>query len=99
MEATVQVFTVSFWITFFDHNPELHYLVNEELQAENLDALFDILDEGVDNGEFEPEEKIPNQWDLGNLNVEYAIIRDAEGNELYRDNDLKEEMVPAENRL
>ena len=31
MEATVQVFTVSFWITFFDHNPELHYLVNEEL--------------------------------------------------------------------
>ena len=99
METKMANFTVSFWITFFDHEPEIHYLVNEEFEAEDLDALFDILDEGMDNDEFEPEEKIPNQWDLGNLNVEYAIIRDAEGNELYRDEDLKEELVPAENKL
>ena len=53
----------------------------------------------MDNNEFEPEEKIPNQWDLGNLNVEYAIIWDAEGKELYRDEDLKEELIPEENKL
>ena len=53
----------------------------------------------MDNDEFEPEEKIPNQLDLGNLNVEYAIIRDTEGKELYRDEDLKEDLISAENRL
>jgi len=99
LEVNLANFTVSFWITFFDHDPEIHYLVNEEFEADNLDALFDILDEGMDNNEFEPEEKIPNQWDLGNLNVEYAIIWDAEGKELYRDEDLKEELIPEENKL
>ena len=59
---------------------------------------IDILDEGMNNNEFEPEERIPNQWDLGNLNVEYAIIWDAEGKELYRDEDLKEELIPEENK-
>lgn len=53
----------------------------------------------MDNNEFEPEEKIENSWDLGNLNVEYAIIRDESGKELYRDEDLRDELVPAENRL
>ena len=99
METIMASFTVSFWITFFDHDPEIHYLVDELFEAENLDALFDILDEGMDNNEFEPEEKIENSWDLGNLNVEYAIIRDESGKELYRDEDLRDELVPAENRL
>ena len=92
-------FTVSWWITFFDHDPEIHYLVNEDFEAENLDDLYETLDEGMDNNEFEPEESIPNNWDLGNVNIEYGIIRDDQGNELYKDDDLKEELVPSENRL
>jgi len=92
-------FTVSWWITFFDHDPEIHYLVNEDFEADNLDDLYETLDEGMDNNEFEPEESIPNNWDLGNVNIEYGIIRDDQGNELYKDDDLKEELVPSENRL
>ena len=92
-------FTVSWWITFFDHDPEIHYLVNEDFEADNLDDLYETLDDGMDNNEFEPEERIPNNWDLGNVNIEYGIIRDDQGNELYKDDDLKEELVPSENRL
>lgn len=92
-------FTVSWWITFFDHDPEIHYLVNEDFEAASLDDLYETLDEGIDNNEFEPEEQIPNSWDLGNLNVEYGIIRDDKGNELYKDEDLNEELIPKENRL
>jgi len=92
-------FTVSWWVTFFDHDPEIHYLVNEDFEADNLDDLYETLDEGMDNNEFEPEESIPNNWDLGNVNIEYGIIRDDQGNELYKDDDLKEELVPSENRL
>ena len=92
-------FTVSWWITFFDHDPEIHYLVNEDFEAVSLDDLYETLDEGMDNNEFEPEEQIPNNWDLGNLNVEYGIIKDDQGNELYKDEDLNEELIPAENRL
>ena len=92
-------FTVSWWITFFDHDPEIHYLVNEDFEAASLDDLYETLDEGIDNNEFEPEEQIPNNWDLGNLNVEYGIIRDDKGNELYKDEDLNEELIPKENRL
>ena len=92
-------FTVSWWITFFDHDPEIHYLVNEDFEADTLDDLYENLDEGIDNNEFEPEEQIPNSWDLGNLNVEYGIIRDDKGNELYKDEDLNEELIPKENRL
>jgi hypothetical protein len=92
-------FTVSWWITFFDHEPEIHYLVDEEFEAESLDEMYTILEEGVDNNEFEPEEKIPDNWDLGNLNLEYGIIRDEAGNILYKDEDLDEDKVPLENRL
>ena len=92
-------FTVSWWITFFDHDPEIHYLVNEDFEADSIDDLYETLDEGINNNEFEPEEQIPNGWDLGNLNVEYGIIRDEKGNELYKDEDLNEELIPNENRL
>ena len=92
-------FTVSWWITFFDHDPEIHYLVNEDFEADSIDDLYETLDEGINNNEFEPEEQIPNSWDLGNLNVEYGIIRDEKGNELYKDEDLNEELIPNENRL
>ena len=92
-------FTVSWWITFFDHDPEIHYLVNEDFEADSIDDLYETLDEGINNNEFEPEEQIPNSWDLGNLNVDYGIIRDNNGNELYKDEDLNEELIPNENRL
>ena len=41
----MEKFHVTWWVTFFDHDPEIHYTVKEEFKAESLDNLFDILDE------------------------------------------------------
>jgi len=92
-------FTVSWWVVFFDHEPEIHYLIDEEFEAESLDEMYAFLEEGMDNNTFEPEEKIPDSWSLGNLNLEYGIIRDKKGNVLYKDEDLDEDKIPFENRL
>lgn len=61
--------------------------------------MYETLVEGTDNNEFEPEEQIPNNLDPGNLHVEYGIIKDDQGNEFYKDEDVNEELIPQENRL
>ena len=92
-------YTVTFWITYFDREPEEHYTVTEGIDAKNLDSLFDILEVGIQNEEITPEQNIPDDHKLGNLNVEFVIIHDADGKEVYRDKDFKEELVPVENRI
>ena len=46
-----------------------------------------------------PEDEIPNNFELGNLNIEYAIIEDADGEEVFRDPDFKDDLVPMDKRL
>ena len=95
----MQKFYVTWWVTFFDHDPEIQYTVKEEFKAESLDNLFDILDEGIEEDEFCPEEKIENNWELGSLNLEYALIFDDSGKEIYRDTDFKDDLIPETNKL
>ena len=92
-------FTVSWWVTFFDHDPEIHYLVDEEFEADSLEELTDQLDEGLAEDEFEPEEQIPDNWDLGNLNLEYGLIKNDAGNEVFRDPDINLDLIPESNRI
>ena len=92
-------FYVTWWVTFFDHDPEIHYTVKEEFEAESLDNLFDILDEGIEEDKFCPEDRIENSFELGNLNLEYALITDESGKESYRDSDFKDALIPEENKL
>ena len=92
-------FTVQWWVTFWDHDPEIHYLVHQEFEAESVDELQETLNEGIENDEFCPEDEIPNNFELGNLNIEYAIIKDADGNEVFRDPDFKDDLVPMDKRL
>ena len=92
-------FHVTWWVTFFDHDPEIHYSVKEKFEAESLDGLFDILDEGIEEEKFCPEEQIENNWELGNLNIEYALIADDTGKGIYRDSDFKDSLIPEENKL
>lgn len=77
-------FSVLFLIQYFDHEPEKNYLVSEDFDAENLDSLFDLLDEGIQNEEITPEKIIPDDHRLGNVNIEYVSIRDADRKEVYR---------------
>lgn len=92
-------FTVQWWITFWDHDPEIHYLVDQEFEAESLNGLLETLNEGIENDEFCPEDKIPNNFELGNLNIEYAVIKDADGKEVFRDPDFEDDSVPIDKRL
>ena len=86
------LFTVTWLVSFWEQNPEKHYLVDERFEADDLDSLFDLLDEGQENMEFEPENKIADNWDLGSFNVDYAIITDADSAEVYRDGDFGDQV-------
>ena len=96
-------YTVTFLITYFDLEPEKHYLVTEDFDAENLQSLFDLLAEGIEDDSINPEQNIllnrPIDHELGNVNIDYVIIRDEDGKEVYRNKDFKEELVPVENRI
>ena len=58
---------------------------NPEYREENLDNLFDILDGGIEEGEFCPEDEFPEYE--GSFNLEYMIIKD-DGEQVYKDEDF-----------
>jgi hypothetical protein len=91
-------FTVTFLITYPDYDPEILYSVTDDFDAENLQSLFDLLDEGIQDDSINPEINIEMQPG-GDLNIDYVIIRDADGKELYRDQEFNEKLVPVENRI
>ena len=86
-------FTVTWWVNFWEQDPDLHYLVDEHFQAENIDGLIDSLDEGLENMELTPEDRIENTFELGNFNIEYAVIKDRSGAEVYRQNGFRESVL------
>ena len=102
-QKNISHYTVTFLITYFDHEPEILYSVTEDFDAENLQSLFDLLAEGIEDDSINPEQNIlqnrPIDHELGNVNIDYVIIRDADGKELYRDQEFNEKLVPVENRI
>ena len=59
-----------------------------KFDAEDLDALFDILQEGEEDGSIQPElETIAID---GDITIGYVLIYDADGNEVFRDEDYDE---------
>jgi len=59
-----------------------------KFDAEDLDALFDILQEGEEGGSIQPElETIAID---GDITIGYVVIYDADGNEVFRDEDYAE---------
>ena len=97
-QNNISHYTVTFLITYPDYDPEILYSVTDEFDAENLQSLYDLLDEGIQNDEITPEINIEMQ-PAGDLNIDYVIIRDSDGKELYRDQEFNEKLVPVENRI
>ena len=83
-------FTVTWWVNFWEQDPEVDYLVNEIFEAANVGGLLDELEEGLENMELTPENEIENAFELGSFNIEYAVIRDEQGTEVYRQEDFRE---------
>jgi len=66
-----------------------HEATEESFEAENLDKLFDKLEKGLEQGHYTPELKVP--YHDGDFNIEYVVIESADGKEVYRDKDYKEQ--------
>lgn len=92
-------FMVRWWVVFWENNPPVHYLIDEEFESRNRQGILELLDDGIGNGELLPEAKIPAYWDLGNFNIEYVLITDQNGDIVYYDNEFDGVSVPDENKL
>jgi len=74
-------FKVTWQVEYYD--ADASYTTEEVFEAENLDELMDELDEGMEQGHYTPELKVPHHD--GDFNIEYVIIKTMDGKELYRD--------------
>lgn len=83
-------FTVTWWVNFWEQDPEVDYLVDERFDADDLDGLIGQLDDGLEDLEWTPENRIENAFELGSFNIEYAVIRDEQGTEVYRQEGFSE---------
>ena len=79
------IFTVTFQITAYHENSRLNKksLQEKDFEAKSLDKLFEILDEretidSVDDSDVMVDDPIE-------VNVEYVLICDEKGKEVYRD--------------
>ena len=76
-------FEVTWHLDFWEDGVEK--ITTQNIEAENLDNLFDILDGGIEEGEFCPEDEFPEYE--GSFNLEYVIIKD-DGEQVYKDEDF-----------
>ena len=82
-------FTVKWEVEFYDHDLKLYCDIDED--EENIKTLADVfvfLDKGLEVPDtFTPE--IHVEFHDGDFNIEYVIIYDESGKELYRDSEYK----------
>ena len=81
-------FKVTWEVKYYDHEPEIVYLAEELIESKNLESLTDYLDENA--MDHTPEMKVP--YEDGDFNIEWVIIHDQSGKELYRDADFTDEV-------
>lgn len=82
-------FQVTWSVEYYDE--DVVYTTSDQFQAEDLDDLFEILDNGIQEGFLCPENEVP--YHDGDFNIEYVLIHDDQGVELYRDEDFDESRV------
>ena len=65
--------------------PDIKLYTTDEMEADDLDTLFDELDKGIEEGQFTPENDV--EMHDGDFNIEYVVIKTSDGEEVYRDED------------
>ena len=80
-------FKVTWEVKYYDHEPEITYLTEELFESKNLKSLKDYLDENA--MDHSPEMNVPHED--GDFNIEWVLIHDQNGKELYRDADFSDE--------
>ena len=65
-----------------EENQNISDTATLSFNAEDLDALFEILQKGEEGGSIQPELKTIAIE--GGINIEYVLIYDSKGNEVFR---------------
>ena len=80
-------FTVKWEVEYYEKDLKLYCNIDEdENNVNTLDDIFIFLNEGLEKSDtFTPEMNV--EFHEGNFNIEYVIIYDESGKELYRDSD------------
>ena len=80
-------FSVTWEVKYHDHQPEIVYCTEELIESKNLASLKKYLDENA--MDHSPEMDVP--YEEGDFNIEWVLIHDQSGKELYRDEDFIDE--------
>ena len=84
-------FAVTFQLNSYyeDESLNLTNTIDEEYEANDLDSLFDILDEPDEIDSIDDSSVINLDTDDSpdEVNIEYVLIKDESGTEVYRDED------------
>ena len=78
----MQTYNVFYLVRSDDENQNISDTATLSFDAEDLDALFEILQKGEEDGSIQPElETIAIE---GDIRIEYVLIYDSKGNEVFR---------------
>ena len=79
----MQTFNVFYLVSGDDEeNQNISDTASLSFDAEDLDALYEILQEGKEDGSIQPELKTITIG--GDIRIEYVLIYDSKGNEVFR---------------
>jgi hypothetical protein len=73
-------FEVTWEVYYWDE--EVGYTTTESFKSKSVDDLLEELSEGLDDGSYCPEMNVT--FHEGDFNVDYVLIHDSEGKEVYR---------------
>ena len=78
----MQTYNVFYLVSGDEENQNISDTATLSFNAEDLDALFEILQKGEEDGSIQPE--LDTIAIDGDIRIEYVLIYDSMGNEVFR---------------
>ena len=78
----MQTYNVFYLVRSDDENQNISDTATLSFDAEDLDALFEILQKGEEDDSIQPE--LETNKIEGDIRIEYVLIYDSKGNEVFR---------------
>jgi len=78
----MQTYNVFYLVSGDEENQNISDTATLSFDAEDLDALFEILQKGEEDDSIQPE--LETIAIVGGIRIEYVLIYDSKGNEVFR---------------
>ena len=78
----MQTYNVFYLVSGDEENQNISDTATLSFDAEDLDDLFEILQKGEEDGSIQPE--LETNKIEGDIRIEYVLIYDSKGNEVFR---------------